>query len=435
MTENLADKKLKIWFFHHYATPPSSTGLTRPFDFAKNLIKMGHLPTLFVSSYLHYSNEQLIKNRDLFKKENSDGVDFIYVRTHSAKGNGINRVINMFDFAINLYRVAKKEADINGKPDVIIASSPHPLTMIVGNFLAKKLGIPCICEIRDLWPESLVEYGYVKRNSLFADILYKGEKWIYSKANALIFTMPGGKKYIQDQGWDNDIDLKKVFNINNGVDIEEFDKNSKTYIKENKYFENKNYKTIVYAGSIRKVNNLDFILNTAKILYNKDKYIKFIIYGYGNELERLIERCKKENIDNVVFMGRVQKKYIPHIISQSTANILNAKVDESSNLTKYGQSQNKLFEYLRAGRPIIQTFTDGFSIINEHDCGFILEKKDPKLLADIILKNIYNDEIMNKKAINAKKASETYSYENHAKKLVEIIDKVIKDYLKEENYE
>lgn len=421
MENSKENKKYKIWFFHHYATPPTSTGLARPYYFSKYLIRKGHDPTVFASSYLHYSNEQIINDGSLYKKDQSSGVPFIYVRTHSATGNGINRVINMFDFAKNLYKVAKKEAREKGKPDVIIASSPHPLTMIVGNYLSKKLNVPCICEVRDLWPESLIEYGYVKRNSLLEKILYKGERWIYKKSSALIFTMPGGPKYIEDMGWIDYIGSEKIHYVNNGVELEKFDVSAKKDILNDKILEDNNFINIVYTGSIRKVNDLDFILETAKII--KNNKIRFIIYGDGNEKENLEKKCKNENINNVKFMGRVEKKYIPYILTKSTFNLLHYK---SSGIMKYGGSQNKLFEYLASGKPTIQTFPGKFLIIEKYDCGYVLNEQKPDELAKLIEKISDNEDIRIKKGLNARKASINYDYVNLTNKLLGVIGNVTK---------
>ena len=72
----------------------------------------------------------------------------------------------------------------------------HPLTLVAGIKIAKQFGIPCICEVRDLWPESIVAYGALKRNSIIAKILYQGEKWIYKKADSIIMTWEGGKNIL-----------------------------------------------------------------------------------------------------------------------------------------------------------------------------------------------------------------------------------------------
>ena len=91
--------------------------------------------------------------------------------------------------------------------------------------LSKIKGVKSIVEVRDLWPLSIVEYSNKWTNEkLIIRILYRIEKWMYQYCDALIFTMPGGVQYIKDKGWDDKINLDKVFNINNGVDIEEFDR-------------------------------------------------------------------------------------------------------------------------------------------------------------------------------------------------------------------
>lgn len=103
-----------------------------------------------------------------------------------------------------------------------------------------------MCEVRDLWPESLVEVGIIKRNSLIAKILYLGEKWIYKRADKLIFTMPGGLNYIQDREWD-EIQIKKIININNGVDLDEYIANEENVLVEDKDLdEDRTFKSNLY---------------------------------------------------------------------------------------------------------------------------------------------------------------------------------------------
>src|SRR5690606_22707071 len=135
---------------------------------------------------------------------------------------------NMFSFAYNLFSVTKEIIKGQGKPDVIYASSPHPLTMVAGILLSKKLGIPCVCEIRDLWPEAIFAVGKAQENSILGRLLIKGEHWIYKNADALVFLKEGDTDYLKEREWTleqgGDIDLNKCYYINNGVDIEAFDK-------------------------------------------------------------------------------------------------------------------------------------------------------------------------------------------------------------------
>ena len=123
----------------------------------------------------------------------------------------------------------------------------------------------------------------------------------------------------------------------------------KHYTVDDDDINNEDFFKVIYAGSIRKANNLEIVLNAAKYIKAASKNdIKFLIYGDGNERDYLQKRCQLENINNVIFKGKVNKKYIPYILSNSDLNILNYSYND---IWKYGGSQNKIFEYLAAGKP------------------------------------------------------------------------------------
>ena len=67
-------------------------------------------------------------------------------------------------------------------------------------------------------------------------------------------------------------------------------------------------------------------------------------------------------LTNIVFKGFVEKRYIPYILSKSQINILNLT---DNSILKYGGSQNKLFEYMQSGKPILAGESNPFSIVNE----------------------------------------------------------------------
>src|SRR5699024_9555642 len=144
-------------------------------------------PTIFCASTFHgYGNNMLFDNKYISMVV--DDIPFVFVKTISYKTNGYRRFMNMISFYKNLLSVSKEYANIYGKPDVILASSVHPLTLVAGIKIAKKFGIACICEVRDLWPESIVAYGSLKKSNPIAKILYQGEKWIYKNANKIVMT-------------------------------------------------------------------------------------------------------------------------------------------------------------------------------------------------------------------------------------------------------
>lgn len=409
-----------VWIWNHYATNMFFDQAGRHYWFAENLIKEGYKPTIFCASTNHFSDNHIDTKGSRYSLDSVNNIPFVFVNTPEYKGNGKKRVLNMISFYRGLFKTAKEFAELTGRPDVILASSVHPLTLVAGIKIAKKFDIPCICEVRDLWPESIVAYGSLKRNSLIAKLLYQGEKWIYKKANSVIMTWEGGSQYIRNQGWDEQVDLSKVKHISNGVIIDSFDRNSKENQVDDDDLNNKNYKNLVYAGSIRKVNNLGLLLDAAKLVQEKNQQIRFLIYGSGDEKEMLENRCKEENINNVVFKGRVEKKMIPSILKRSYANILH---NLSTSLDKYGQSQNKFFEYLAAGRCVIQTYTTGYSVLEKYKCGLSVVKQKPEEIAEVILEVCKDNEKAEQMGANARKASYEFDFTKLTIKLTEIIEK------------
>ncbi|KGR76194.1 glycosyltransferase family 4 protein [Ureibacillus manganicus] len=379
--------KKKIWIFNHYATNMYKDKNGRHYAFAKYLLKDGYQPTIFCASTMHNSDEDFSIAEKKYTIEEVNHIPFVFIKTPKYDGNGKQRVNNMLAFYKNLFPVAKELAKIHGKPDVILASSVHPLTCVAGIKIAKKLGIPCVCEIRDLWPESIVDYGLISEKNLFTKLMFMGEKWIYKTCDRLIFTMEGGRDYIIEKGWNKEnggpVDLAKVFHINNGVDLEAFQFNQENNRFDDPDLENPELFKVVYAGSIRKANNVKKIVDIADVIRQKGyHHIKFLIYGRGPEKEQLEKYCQENNIWNVEFKGYIDKNKIPYLLSKSNLNIMHI---ENTNLKKYGASLNKMFEYFASGKPTITDCEFGYDLLKKYECGITLDGATKEQLADAII--------------------------------------------------
>lgn len=418
---------LNIWIFHHYATTPNRNGYIRPFRFAKHLEKSGISTTIFASSYHHWADVNVIDDGAPYKIEISDKIPFVFVKTPSSASGNAARIKNMVSFGRGCEKIAKKIEQKFGSPDIILASSPHPLALIAGIRIARKYHIPCICEIRDLWPDVIFAGGRIKESSLVGKGLIAGEHWIYKRADALIFTKEGDTDYLYEKHWmtsqGGDINPAKCFYINNGVELPLYDRQAETEILEDEDLNDDSFK-VVYAGAIRPINDVENIINAAKLL-PKDSNIKILIYGDGNLRKTLEQRVKDEKINCVKFKGYVDQKYIPYILSKSSVNLLNYS---SSNYTwKRGNSSNKLFEYLASGKPVIATIKTGYSIIEKYNCGMEMEEETPEELAKDIMeiKRMSRDRY-EELCANARKAAYDFDYSKLSAKLLEVINWVRK---------
>ena len=405
----------KIWIVNHYATPPSMGGLTRHHYFAKYLNKQYDIK-LVASSAIHNSKINMIEGKNLYEEKKVDGVNYIYIKT-SQYDSKIKRIINMFQYYFRGKRVLKKL----DKPDLIYTSTPQPLSALLALKIAKKFHIPCIVETRDLWPETIVSFGMIKKNGLIAKLMYRLEKKIYTHADKIVFTMEGGIDYLKERKYASKIDFSKVYHLNNGADLAKISVDAKKNKVKDADLDNKNTFKVVYTGSIRFAYKLDLVVELAKkIQETKNNKIKFLIYGDGPYREELIKKCKDEKINNIIFKGFVDAKYIPYIMTKCDLALLHG-VNHS--VFKYGTSQNKMFTYLSAGKPIISTFPNKYDLITRYGCGKTLEPDDIKEYVKTVLffYNLKKDEY-NKYCENSSKLAKEYDYAVLSEKLKKIIE-------------
>jgi len=188
----------------------------------------------------------------------------------------------------------------------------------------------------------------------------------------------------------------KIFVINQGGYINFFnDKNhsliSKKIIKQNK--------NLLFFGQIKKDKGLDVLLNSMK---NIDKKINLIIAGRSSDIdfsfyENIID--KLDIRDRVIVKNYfISDKEMVELFMSSNAIILP--------YNKIYQSAVLLMA-MSLGLPVITSDHDSFKeiIVDNHN-GFIFKKGDSKNLAEKVNNYIFDDNVLKKIAINAKKTIE-----------------------------
>lgn len=418
-----------IWLMNHYASHMLFDKGGRHYFISKYLNSAGFNAVVFCANIKNYSTEdRYIDSENIWEEKLAEEIQtpFIFVKARKYKGNGKQRILNMIDFYANVQKAAVEYAEKNGKPDVILASSVHPLTLLAGLKLAKRFGVKCISEIRDLWPESIVAYSTRwTRDHPLMKLLYAGEKRIYKKSDYVVMTWPGGYDYIVERGWQTDIPESKVIHISNGVDLDQFNANVRDHPFEDEAFHDPDHKVFVYTGSVRKVNNLGVLVEAARILRERGvDQARIVVFGDGDELEALAAKAEQWNLENIVFKGRVAKQFVPSILSQSYVSILH---NSSTALDRFGQSQNKFFEYLAAGRPILMTYSVGHSVIKKYGCGIELDQQTPEAIAQAIEAFCAVDQSRYAQYCqNAAECAKRFDYQDLTNQLIQVINKCTK---------
>lgn len=117
--------------------------------------------------------------------------------------------------------------------------------------------------------------GVAKVNNPLIKVLYSMERKIYEKADAIIFTFEGGYNYIEMKGWTKTISKDKVFYINNGIFVNEFDEYAKKYTLNDTDLDSGKF-IVMYTGAVKLANGLDKLVECAK----KCRNIKIFCFWY-----------------------------------------------------------------------------------------------------------------------------------------------------------
>lgn len=358
-----------IWIVNHHALTPQMGGGTRHYDFAKELLKRGYQVTIIASSfhYSKYKEMKQYKKDENYLKETIEGIDFIWFKTPSYKGNGLSRVINMFSFMFSVLNNIPKLS--LKKPDTIIGSSVHLFAVYAAYKLSNRYKSKFIMEVRDLWPQTLIDMGISKWHP-FIILLGWIEKFLYKKAEIIITTLPYAFKYIEKFK-----SKEKIVWISNGTDISEFDDNFKQMFNNNKF-------NILYTGTHGAANNLELLIKIAKRLQNKD-YIHFTLLGDGPLKLELMEKAKQIGLKNITFLSPVPKSTIKDYLKSADLLYVGLK---NLPLYRYGMSMNKVFDYMASKKPILFVSNIENNIIEISNSGIVIKTEDVEQISNEIIK-------------------------------------------------
>ena len=93
---------------------------------------------------------------------------------------------------------------------------------------------------------------------------------------------------------------------------------------------------------------------------------------------------------------------------------------------KYGGSQNKLFDYLASGKPIISTVAMNYNLIERYKCGVTLNEWSPQELAQTIIDLLSKSkEERLEMGKNGLVCAEEFDYKNLTKRFLYVIEKTL----------
>ena len=367
----------KVWIVNQFANIPEFAGHTRQYEVAKYLIKKGWEVELFASDYnLSERKFKKLKKYELVKTENIKGIKWNWLRVSTYKKNNLKRILNMLSFCLNLkLLLSVKIIAQKQKVNIILASSPQLPAAFLSLIFAKIIRVPFIFEVRDLWPQVLIDQPGKGGNKYLIFSLKILEKLTYKFSNHIIVLSRDSIKYVKDRGGTN------ISWLPNGPDLKLF--NFCELPEEKNGFNLKRPFIIIYSGAHGESNDLLTVLKAAKLI--KEFPIRFILIGDGPEKNRLMEFSKNEK--NVLFMNPIPKKDIPNFIKKADSILISLK---NIPVFKYGISPNKLYDAYAIGRPVITNIPGSINDeVLKNNLGVTCNSENPEELANSILKLFY----------------------------------------------
>jgi glycosyltransferase involved in cell wall biosynthesis len=360
----------EVWIINHYSQEPGHAGGTRHFALARHLVPFGWHASLIAASVELNTGRQRLRAGERRRLDEIESVPFLWVRTPQYKGNGLGRMLNMLAFSWRAWWPSTTRA--LPRPDVIVGSSVHPFAALAAARLARRFGVPFLFEVRDLWPQTLIDLGRITESGFTARMMRWMEGLLYRQAAATIVLLPRAGEYIGRFG----IPRERIVWIPNGVDLGTFD--AEPPRKTGDPF------TLMYFGAHGEANGLDNVLRALALAIGAKggARLRLRLIGDGPLKLGLQALAAKLGLgEHVSFEAPVPKSTIPGLAAQADAFVFNL-VDAP--VFRYGISSNKLFDFLAAARPVIFCCDASNNPVEDAGAGISVPPGRPEALAEAI---------------------------------------------------
>jgi glycosyltransferase involved in cell wall biosynthesis len=348
---------MKIWVFRNFENlPMENERLMRTAVLSDFLSSKGHDVIWFTSSFDHFKKIQR------FEKDTDLNWNKVIIKIFKSigysKNKSVKRLIDHFLVARN---VRKYLINFDQKPDIIYISFPSISLSKVAVEYALKNNIPCIVEIRDLWPKI-----FYKKSSNFLIarilkltfyILERDTKFIYRNATAIFGISTEYLKYGLSYSNRLITEFDKVFPLGyNPVNI--------SFLEEQRILSHLinlgidfSKKIILYIGSSGAQYDWKILSRVfRRCMLDGHMEFQFVLCGNGLQLET--------KHSNIISLGFVGSNEIAVLCRNSHLGVLPYVIDAPQGLP------NKLFEYMAYGLPILSSLgNEGKEFIDKYRIG------------------------------------------------------------------
>ncbi|MEO0329826.1 MAG: glycosyltransferase family 4 protein [Pseudomonadota bacterium] len=343
----------------------------RNYYWAAELSKMGHDVTIVASSYSHTRHTQP-HHEKANTETNIDGIRYIFLKgVRYSQASAIGRARSMLRYEWFLRRFPWSDEE---PYELIIASSPPPFVFFFAYQLARRWHSRLICDIRDLWPLTLLELGGMPKFHPVAALMSAAQSFACRKADLVTAVPTNAAAYLENFG----LPTHRFMPLPNGI----YDPDappeplSATHINRISALKEKVDLIIGYAGAMGVANSLHTLIEALSIAKVS---VGAVLVGHGSLRNDLISLSNELGVaEQVEFLDPIPKSMIRDFLAKMDANFVAAKV---SKIYQYGASLTKVNDYLLAAKPIIYCVGDPNNAVQQSGGGIICKPENPTSIA------------------------------------------------------
>lgn len=388
---------MNVLWPHAYYKPEKMSSSKLDSDLERAIIDDGNKLIITTPTPTRGCTEEEKEKYSKIRHETNDRLEVLRFPLMQEKQGTVQRFVRYIIGNIKQYNISKKIENV----DLVFADSTPPTQGLMAALLAKKLKVPFVFAIHDVFPDSLVSAGLTDEGSMIWRIGRWIEKYTYNRADSIIAISTGIESNLLNKG----VPREKLVVVNNWIDVEEVfyvPKNKNTLYDELGLDRNQHY--LVYAGNLGHAQNVSLILETAQILKDYPE-VQFLIFGSGGEEEAIKYSIERQRINNVRLFPLQPTERVKEVYSLGDAGLVLCKKG-------FGTSAmpSKTWSIMATGRPVIASFDlDGelSKLIQCNSCGYCCPPDNAEALAENI------------KLLFSQRLSEMAEYGSNARRYVE----------------
>ena len=202
-----------IWIVNQFANTPEFPGHTRQYELGKFLSEQEFTVSIFASDYnLAQRCFRKLKPTQLWLQEERENITLNWLYAIPYQRNNWRRYLNMLSFTMTFCL----RGLFYPKPELVIGSSPQLMVAFAAWLIARLKGAKFYFEVRDVWPQALVELSGKSPDSLLIKLLAAVEIWLYRHSDRVIVLSQGCLSYVKEKG------AKEVVWLPNGPELDTF---------------------------------------------------------------------------------------------------------------------------------------------------------------------------------------------------------------------